>query len=66
MLQTSVTVHHSSNAARVYRIPLELFPGLSGYAHLVFADDYAVLIDVGSGVGYSNEHYPLPNSKPLS
>lgn len=56
MLQTSVTVHHSSNAARVYRIPLELFPGLSGYAHLVFADDYAVLIDVGSGVGYSNEH----------
>ena len=55
MNQSSVSVHHSSNAARVYRIPLELFPGLSGYAHLVFADNHIVLIDVGSGVGYSNE-----------
>ena len=55
MTQASVSVHHSSNAARVYRIPLDLFPSLSGYAHLVFADSYVVLIDVGSGVGHSNE-----------
>jgi glyoxylase-like metal-dependent hydrolase (beta-lactamase superfamily II) len=51
--------------ARLYRIPLELFPGLAGWAHLVLAPDrrslkqsgreMAVLIDVGSGFGESNE-----------
>ncbi|HMK09293.1 MAG TPA: MBL fold metallo-hydrolase [Anaerolineales bacterium] len=41
--------------ARLYRIPLDLFPGLSGYAHLVLAPNFAALIDVGSGFGDSNE-----------
>lgn len=51
--------------ARLYRIPLELFPGLDGWAHLVMAPgrrspersgrDVAVLVDVGSGFGDSNE-----------
>jgi len=41
--------------ARLYRIPLDLFPGLSGWAHLVLAPGAAVLIDVGSGFGDSNE-----------
>jgi glyoxylase-like metal-dependent hydrolase (beta-lactamase superfamily II) len=41
--------------ARLYRIPLDLFPGLSGYAHLLVADDVRVLFDAGSGFGESND-----------
>jgi glyoxylase-like metal-dependent hydrolase (beta-lactamase superfamily II) len=39
----------------VYRIPLNLFPGLPGWAYLVLAPGMAALIDVGSGFGESNE-----------
>jgi glyoxylase-like metal-dependent hydrolase (beta-lactamase superfamily II) len=39
----------------VYRIPLDLFPGLTGFAHLVAAPGLTALIDVGSGFGDSNE-----------
>ncbi|HSR48423.1 MAG TPA: MBL fold metallo-hydrolase [Anaerolineales bacterium] len=41
--------------ARVYRIPLDLFPGLRGYAHLICAPGLTVLIDTGSGLGDSDE-----------
>jgi glyoxylase-like metal-dependent hydrolase (beta-lactamase superfamily II) len=41
--------------ARLYRIPLDLFPGLSGWAHLVLAPGLAALVDVGSGFGDSND-----------
>jgi glyoxylase-like metal-dependent hydrolase (beta-lactamase superfamily II) len=41
--------------ARLYRIPLDLLPGLAGWAHLVLAPGLAALIDVGSGFGDSNE-----------
>jgi len=41
--------------ARLYRIALDLFPGLTGWAHLVLAPGLAALIDVGSGFGDSNE-----------
>jgi hypothetical protein len=41
--------------ARIYRLPLDLFPGLGGYAHLVVAPGATVLIDVGSGFGECNE-----------
>ena len=41
--------------ARLYRIPLQLFPGLDGWAHLVMAPGVTVLVDVGSGFGDSNE-----------
>ena len=41
--------------ARIYRIPLELFPTLEGFAHLVITDQLVALIDVGSGFGDSNE-----------
>ena len=52
---TSGIEFFQSNAdARIYRIPLKLFPILSGYAHLVFTDDIVALIDVGSGFGDSN------------
>jgi len=43
-----------AGAARLYRIPLDLFPGLTGWAHLVVAPGAQVLIDVGSGIGDSN------------
>jgi len=41
--------------ARIYRIPLELFPQLEGFAHLVVTDQLTALIDVGSGFGDSNQ-----------
>jgi glyoxylase-like metal-dependent hydrolase (beta-lactamase superfamily II) len=44
------------SGAGIYRIPLEVFPGFWGYAHLVLAGEYAVLVDAGSGFGNSNEH----------
>ena len=49
-----VEAFRTSNGARIYRIHLELFPIVSGYAHLVFTDNVVALIDVGSGFGESN------------
>ncbi|MGD8814137.1 MAG: MBL fold metallo-hydrolase [Anaerolineales bacterium] len=49
-------MYASSGGARIYRIPLEVFPEMVGYAHLVYRDDLVVLVDVGSGFGVSNEH----------
>lgn len=46
----------TKNGARIYRIPMEAFPGFWAYAYLVIADDYRVLIDTGSGFGDCNEH----------
>lgn len=39
---------------RVYRLPLEVFPGFNAYSHLVFGDGLRALVDVGSGFGDSN------------
>jgi glyoxylase-like metal-dependent hydrolase (beta-lactamase superfamily II) len=50
-----VEVYRSRGGARVYRIPLDLFPGLSGFAHLVVSDGFVALVDAGSGFGDSNE-----------
>ena len=50
-----VEAFRTGNGARIYRIHLELFPVVSGYAHLVFTDDVVALIDVGSGFGESND-----------
>ncbi|MEK6588192.1 MAG: MBL fold metallo-hydrolase [Chloroflexota bacterium] len=41
--------------ARIYRIPLYLFPELYGYVHLLITDEIVALVDVGSGFGDSNE-----------
>jgi glyoxylase-like metal-dependent hydrolase (beta-lactamase superfamily II) len=54
-MTSGIEFYPSNNGARIYRIPLELFPILEGYAHLVFADDIVALIDVGSGFGESND-----------
>lgn len=46
--------------AQIFQIPLLAFPGLWGYAYLVFVEhgsiSYRVLIDAGSGFGESNRH----------
>ena len=54
MNKTEIGVFHSSGGSRIYRIPLDLFPGLKGFAHLLYTKDLMVLIDVGSGFGESN------------
>lgn len=52
---TSAPGQFVSGESRVYRIPLDLFPGLSGFAHLICSPGLTALIDVGSGLGDSNE-----------
>ena len=47
----SIARFETAGGARIYRIPLQVFPGLVGYAHLVIAGSYRALIDVGSGQG---------------
>ena len=45
----------TQKGARIYRIPMQAFPGFWAYAYLVFVDDLIVLIDTGSGFGDCNE-----------
>jgi glyoxylase-like metal-dependent hydrolase (beta-lactamase superfamily II) len=49
----------TSKGALIFQIPLLAFPGLWGFAYLVFvdsgSDSYRVLIDSGSGFGESNQ-----------
>lgn len=49
----------SRGGARIYRIPMHLFPELWGFAHLVVANEIVALVDVGSGFGESNHHLEL-------
>ena len=49
----------TGGGARIYRIPIHLFPELWGYSHLVVSDSIAALVDVGSGFGESNDHLEL-------
>ena len=50
----------TSGGARIFQLPLLVFPGLWGYAYLVLAEaeggSFQVLIDAGSGYGDSNRH----------
>lgn len=46
----------SDGGARIYRMPIQLFPELWGHVHLVAADGVVALVDVGSGFGESNDH----------
>jgi glyoxylase-like metal-dependent hydrolase (beta-lactamase superfamily II) len=55
MKRFEIETYHTSHGARIYRIPLNLFPGLQGYVHLLFAGNVVALVDVGSGFGESNE-----------
>ncbi len=44
---------------RIYRLALDLFPGLQGYAYLVVGPGIRALIDCGSGFGDSDQQLEL-------
>jgi glyoxylase-like metal-dependent hydrolase (beta-lactamase superfamily II) len=46
----------TSGGARIFRIPMSVFPDIWAYAYLVMVEDLIVLIDTGSGFGDSNTH----------
>jgi glyoxylase-like metal-dependent hydrolase (beta-lactamase superfamily II) len=46
----------SSSGARIYRIPLEVFPDFIAYCYVVLDAGVPTLVDTGSGYGNSNEH----------
>ncbi len=46
----------ASTGARIYRIPVEAFPGFIAYCYLLLEAGVPTLIDTGSGLGNSNEH----------
>jgi glyoxylase-like metal-dependent hydrolase (beta-lactamase superfamily II) len=54
MTTPSVTRYLSAGGARVYRLPLHVFPWMIGYAYLVLDGTYCALVDVGSGRGTSD------------
>ncbi|NTU83700.1 MAG: MBL fold metallo-hydrolase [Chloroflexales bacterium] len=56
MADESIARFETAGGARIYRLPLQVFPHMWGYAHLVIADGYVALIDVGSGQGESDAH----------
>ncbi len=45
----------ASTGARIYRIPVEAFPGFIAYCYLLLEAGVPTLIDTGSGLGRSNE-----------
>jgi glyoxylase-like metal-dependent hydrolase (beta-lactamase superfamily II) len=45
----------SDSGARIYRIPLDVFPGFVAYAYVVLGVGPPTLVDTGSGYGNSNE-----------
>lgn len=45
----------ADNGAKIYRIPLELFPGFHGYVHVVLEAGLPTLVDTGSGFESSND-----------
>jgi glyoxylase-like metal-dependent hydrolase (beta-lactamase superfamily II) len=55
-MSRQVERYESGGGARIYRLPLEVFPGFWGYAHYVIAEGVRALIDVGSGFGESNNN----------
>jgi len=53
-VRKSLQTFETTLGARIYQIPVEVFPGFWGFAYLVIYEDYLVLIDVGSGIGDCN------------
>lgn len=51
-----VEFHQTDGGGRIFRIPVNAFPGLWGYVYIVLVEDFRVLIDSGSGFGDSNQH----------
>jgi glyoxylase-like metal-dependent hydrolase (beta-lactamase superfamily II) len=46
----------SNTGARIYRIPVEVFPGFIAYCYVLLEAGPPTLIDTGSGLGNSNDH----------
>jgi len=51
----SVEPFETDQGSRIYRIPLDTFPGFSGYAYVIITESITAFLDVGSGFGSSNE-----------
>ena len=51
----SVEPFETDQGSRIYRIPLDTFPGFTGYAHVIVTDSITAFLDVGSGFGSSND-----------
>ncbi len=54
-MSPAVEQYSTSRGDRIYRIPLEVFPGFWGFSHLVLSDSLCCLVDVGSGMESSNQ-----------
>ncbi len=54
-MSSEVERFRSRAGTRVYRLPLEVFPGFWGFAHLVVSNGFVALVDSGSGFGKSND-----------
>jgi glyoxylase-like metal-dependent hydrolase (beta-lactamase superfamily II) len=52
----TVQTYETVGGARIFQIPIIVFPDLWAYAYLVLVDGSVVLIDSGSGFGDSNAH----------
>lgn len=52
----SITRYTSASGVVIYRIPVQVFPTLVANVYVVVRDDYAALIDTGSGLGASDTH----------
>jgi glyoxylase-like metal-dependent hydrolase (beta-lactamase superfamily II) len=46
----------SSSGARIYRLPVEVFPDFIAYCYVVLEAGVPTLVDTGSGYGNSNDH----------
>lgn len=51
----SVEPFETDQGSRIYRIPLDTFPGFTGYAHVIVTESITAFLDVGSGFGSSND-----------
>ncbi|MGQ9927005.1 MAG: MBL fold metallo-hydrolase [Chloroflexaceae bacterium] len=54
MAQEGITRYETAGGARIYRLPVQVFPTLRAYVHLVIAGEYVALVDTGSGQGASD------------
>ena len=52
--KATFAIFETSRGAKIYRMPLEVFPNFWAYVYLVQKDDYCVLIDCGSGMETSH------------
>jgi glyoxylase-like metal-dependent hydrolase (beta-lactamase superfamily II) len=46
----------SSSGARIYRLPVEVFPDFIAYCYVILEAGVPTLVDTGSGYGNSNDH----------